>query len=286
VNRSLPGRIVAVICSVPPFAPVVANGMLSVIGIGFLIARRFAAMRAAGLASTLEGIGEMAGAIAIMVMFSAIFLLMKWMAPAILGHLRLLAIGTVIILASIAVGEIVVLAVLGKSAAFAMLHWTLHSFEIVALFLAGLAMAGLLFWKNIINDTTLTLLQVIGLGLAIAAACAVAAIMATELPIWLLCALGAGVTAAGLWTFWHHRETAYAVTGAFGVLMPLLLLVALQDNSVLFFGWVFGTLIVAVTTTYLREVEPKDDQSCMVALLQYASWIAINGAEAYRFVLH
>jgi hypothetical protein len=228
----------------------------------------------------------MAGIIAMMVMFSAVFLLMKRVAPAILGHLRLLAIGTAIILASIGVGEMVVFAALGKSAALAMLHWTLFSFEIGALFLAGLVMASLVFWKNIISDTTLNLLQVIELGLAIAAACAVAGIMATELPIWLLCSLGAGVAAAGLWTFWHNREKGFWLAGVFGVLMPLLLLVVLQDNGALFFWWVAGTLIVAGTTTYLRDVEPKDDPSCTAALLQYASWIAIAAAEAYRFVLH
>jgi hypothetical protein len=220
------------------------------------------------------------------VMFGALFLLMKRMAPAILGHLRPLAIGTAIMLALIAVGEMVVLAVLGKSAAFAMLHWTWFSFEIGALFLTGLVMAGVAFWKTIIKDTDLSLLQVIELGLAIAGACAVAGTLATELPIWLLYALGAGVTAAGFWTFWHNRKKGYWLAGVLGVLMPLLLLVALQGNGALFFWWVAGTLIVAVTTTYRREVEPKDDPSCTAALLQYASWIAITGAEAYRFVLH
>jgi hypothetical protein len=117
VSRRLPCRTVAAICSVPPFAPVVANGMLLVIGIDLLIAGRFAPTRAAGVASTSERIGETAGIVAMMVMLSADFLVMKRMASSTLGHLQLLLIGTAIILASIAVGGVAVLAALGKSAA-------------------------------------------------------------------------------------------------------------------------------------------------------------------------
>jgi hypothetical protein len=220
-----------------------------------------------------------------MVILSAAFLLMRRIAPTILAHSRLLGIGAAIALASIVMAEMVVLVAMGKTPALVMLHWTLLSVKIGALLLAALIFSSATFWKNIIYDTELSLLQVIELGLAIVAVCTVAALMATELPIWLLWTLGAGVTAASLWTFWRNRETAYPLTGAFGVLMSLLLLVVLQGNSAWFFCLVFVALLAAGATTYLRDIESKDDPRWTTALLQYASWIAITAAEAYRFRL-
>jgi len=283
VNRSLSRRIVTLICSVPSFAPPIANGTLVTVGLAFLIVRRFAAMRAEGLTPTLESIALWAGVFALMAISSAAFLLVKRMAPAMVARWRLLAIAPAIVLVSIAVAEIVALAALGKSAALGMLHGTFFSLKIAASFLAGVILLGAAFWQQI-NDATHSLLLAIALALAILAACAVAGIVATKLPMWLLYALGVAVAGAGCWGAWHNRKTAYALTALLAVIMSFILLGDLQDKGALFW-WVFGAVVAAWATTYLRDVESDSDPSWTAAILQYVSWIAVTAAEAYRFLL-
>jgi len=253
-------------------------------GLAFLIMRRFAAMRAEGLTPTLESIALWAAVFGVMALASAAFLLMKRMLPAMFARWRLLAAGAASLLLSIAVAEIVALAVWGKSAALDMLHGTFFSFKVAASFLAGVTLLGWAFWKQI-SDATQSLLLAIALALAALAVCAIAGVMATKLPIWLLCALGAGMSAAICWGAWRNREAAQALATILALIMSVILLGDLQDKAVALFWWIIGPVTAAWVTTYLRYRESENDPRWAAAIIQYLSWIAVTATEAYRFLL-
>jgi hypothetical protein len=73
-----------------------------------------------------------------------------------------------------------------------------------------------------ISDVTHNLLIAIALGVAALAVCAVAAIIATKLPLWLLAALSAAAVLAICWGAWRNRDAAQTVSLVFALTVSMI----------------------------------------------------------------
>lgn len=213
--------------------PPTVNGALVALGLAFLIAKRFAVMHDEGLAPLLESIALWAVVFAVMAIMSAAFLLMKRIAPLMLARWRWLAAIAALALWSIAMASLGAFSVGGRPAASGMLYQTLLGLKFAVSFAAGLIIMGAVFWKQI-SDVTHNLLIAIALGAAALAMCAAAAILATELPLWLLAALGAAALIAICWGAWRNRDAAQAVSILLALIASLIIIADLQGYGVLF----------------------------------------------------
>jgi hypothetical protein len=283
LHRNLSHRIARAICWVPSMAPPTVNGALVAFGLAFLIAKRFAAMRREGLTPLLDSIALWAMVFALMAITSAAFLLMKRIAPLMLARWRWLAAIAAITLWSIAMAGLGAFSVGGRPAAAGMLYETLLGLKIAVSFAAGLILMGAVFWKQI-SDVTHNLLIAIASGVAALAVCAVAAILATKLPLWLLATLGAAAIIAICLGAWRNRDAAQALALVLALTMSMILIADLQGHGVLFL-LLFAPVLGAWLTTYLRYGEKESDPRWAVAILQYLSWIAVAAGEAYRYLV-
>jgi hypothetical protein len=283
LQRNLSHRIARLICRVPSMVPPTVNGALVAFGLAFLIVKRFAAMRHEGLSPALDSVVPWAVTFALMAITSAVFLLMKRIAPLMLARWRWLAAIAAIALWSIAMAGLGAFSVGGRPAATGMLYQTLFGLKVAVSFAAGLILMGAAFWKQI-SDVTHNLLIAIALGVAALAVCAVAAILATKLPLWLLAALGGAAIIAICWGAWRNRDAAQALALVLALTMSMILIADLQDHGVLFL-LLIGPVLAAWVTTYLRYGETETDPRWAVAILQYLSWIAVTAGEAYRYLV-
>jgi len=231
----------------------------------------------------LDSIALWAMVFALMAITSAAFLLVKRISPLMLARWRWLAAIAAIALWSIAMAGLGAFSVGGRLAAAGMLYETLLGLKIAVSFAAGLILMGAAFWKQI-SDVTHNLLIAIALGVAALAVCAVAAILATKLPLWLLAALGAAAIIAICWCAWRNRDAAQALALVLALTMSMILIADLQDHGVLFL-LLFGPVLAAWVTSYLRYGETESDPRWALAILQYLSWIVVTAGEAYRYLV-
>jgi hypothetical protein len=250
------------------------NGLLVMAWALFWTAQQFVFLRAEGLSKALMSIALWSAVIALFAIACVAFLLLRQAVRQILRQPRLLTTGVVILAGALAVAVLIASVAFEAHAAHDLPNTAWATGKTVILIVLGLAALGWAVWANI-GDLPLPL--VAGTAAVSLVTCLIAALLASQLPVWILGLLGVAILAELGWLGAHNLGAAKSVAMLVALIASVILL---NETS----GAAFWMLILPVTiawiTTYVRFGTESDKSRWWLALLQYISWIIVTIGEA------
>jgi len=262
--------------------PPVVNGAVIIAGVFYWLALGLEQFRQEGTHEAFRSILFGAMAVVFLGVTAAGFVFLRRAAQGAADRWRTIVVIVAIALWGFALAALIAFATRGSGAYQRLVGDGWWITKMTVYFVLGVAMIGYIVLSNL-RDTTLQMLTIVAIGIAVLAACLAGAAIATLLPPIVLAILGLALFGLLITFAWRYPEAARAVTVLAALAGTVIFLNELKGAPL----WIF--IFIATGTwvcTYVRfgdEDSNRESPGWMVGL-QYVGWIVATAIEVRAFI--